>query len=111
MLDFLIYRICFALDAIEDISNHLLVDYDDGKIPQCILFEDIANGKFKMAGQLIASSIYMSGPAPSFFTSWIYRYFIGGLKHCLEHIPSTIAHRGNLPHAYNFVSFLFLLLC
>ena len=91
-------------DALEDICNHLLIDHAEGKIPYSELYEDIGAGKFLMAGQLMASSICMNDPAPSFFTPWVYRYFIGGLQHSLQDLPATLPGKEMLSKSYNCVS-------
>ena len=92
------------LDALEDVCTQLLIDHDGGKAPCPNLFDDLAAGKFKMAGQLMASSICLNGPAPNFFTSWMYKYFVGGLNYALQDIPSTLMEKSNLSKAYNYVS-------
>ena len=44
---------------------------------------DMAEGKFRILGQLLVSSICMSGPAPNFFEPWIYKYMVFGLHDIL----------------------------
>ena len=58
--------------------------------PQWKLYEDIAEGKFKLAGELIAMSICLNGPAPNFFATWIYQFILGGMECVLEHLPDRM---------------------
>ena len=51
----------------------------EGFIPRSNLYGDITGGKFLRAGELMASSICMGGPAPGFFQPWVYDYFTKGL--------------------------------
>ena len=38
----------------------------------------VSQGLFTLVGQLMATSICQGGPAPSFFSSWVYNHIIHG---------------------------------
>ena len=46
----------------DEIKTTLLTDSLNGYEPMVNCFRDVADGTFKMAGQLIAASICMNGP-------------------------------------------------
>ncbi|XP_057309218.1 uncharacterized protein LOC130647391 isoform X3 [Hydractinia symbiolongicarpus] len=70
----------FFSDAMEEGRQQLFVESDDGYIPRINCYGDIANETFKLYGELMASSIAMTGPAPNYFAKWVYKYFIHGTK-------------------------------
>ena len=83
--------------------NQLLIDSSEGKVPHGKLFSDLASGKFKLAGQLMASSITMNGPAPAYFSPWVYGFFVGGLDSALEESPASLCGTKSLSKCYNLV--------
>ncbi len=40
----------------------------------------LTEGHFKIAGQLMASSVLQGGPAPNFLSDWVYQFISGGLS-------------------------------
>ena len=81
---------CFleVLDMVEsrlfmnDADNSELDVATAGKVPyeSTIAF---ANGHFRIAGELMASSIVQGGPAPDFLAPWVYNYICSGLDSIL----------------------------
>ena len=64
----------------------------EGFIPRSNLYGDITGGKFLQAGELMASSICMGGPAPNFFQTWVDDYLtkgLDGLVRCKDLILSS----------------------
>lgn len=47
------------------------------------LYKDVTEGKFKIAGQLTASSVVINSTAPNFMASWVYCYIPYGLDSAL----------------------------
>lgn len=45
----------------------------------------MANEEFKVAGELIASSIALEGPAPCLFSSSVYSYIVRGIGSVQAH--------------------------
>ena len=68
----------FYSDAMEEMRIKLFTNNDDGAEPQQNLYSVVSEQTFKYAGELIASSIVMNGPAPNIFAPWVYHYFVGG---------------------------------
>lgn len=40
----------------------------------------LTEGHFKVAGELMASSVLQGGPAPNFLAGWVYQFISGGLN-------------------------------
>ena len=97
----------FFIDALNDIYVHLLIDCEGGKAPQSKLYDDLAGGKFKYAGQLLASSITLNGPAPNIFTPWVYNYIVGGLEKALGDIPSKLGEGLALANEFEKVIYIY----
>ena len=94
----------FISEALSDMRMQLFKDGCNGIEPQINLYEDIANNKFKLAGELMASSIAMCGPAPNFFAPWVYHFFVGGMDAVLSSIPKQISGSSSFGKMYNKVT-------
>ena len=57
----------YFVEAIDEMRHMLFVEMDDGYEPCGNLYADISKETFKFAGILLASLIWMGGPAPNFF--------------------------------------------
>jgi hypothetical protein len=49
-----------------------------GKVPDDSTVA-MTNGHFKVAGEIMATSIVQGGPAPDFITDWVYKYLSSGI--------------------------------
>ena len=86
-----------------EIKTTLLTGSLNGYEPMVNCFRDVADGTFKMAGQLIAASICMNGPGPNFFCSWVYDYILHGLQGVMDVEMDNVASTSSLVKFYNKV--------
>ena len=63
-----------------DIVDHLMEEHGDGYEPRAGSFTDMADGKFKLVGELFTYSICMNNPSPNLLCPWIYLYITGGIE-------------------------------
>ena len=40
----------------------------------------MTDGQFRIAGEMMATSIVQEGPAPDFLSDWVYNYFSSGIE-------------------------------
>lgn len=83
-----------------EVKNQLFKATNEGYVPDCDLYDDLAKGLFRRAGNLFAYSLCQNGPAPNFFSSWIFTFIYGGLEAILDDLPERINNE-----AYNKVNF------
>lgn len=76
-------------------KNQLFLDTSNGFEPSSNLYGDLASGNFKLAGQLMASSICLNGPAPNFLAKWVFNYICGGITFMLN---GDVSISDNSPH-------------
>ena len=98
---------CFFLlsESLKYVKENLLCEDmgNDGRMPNCELYQDCSKGTFYLVGVLMAYSICLNGPAPNFFSSWLYEYIVGGQEAVLQKLPLKLQDSTNLSHAYNKV--------
>ena len=86
----------------------LFVCMDDGMFePARSMYSDIADGSWRKAGVLLASSIVMSGPAANFLAPWLYNFIVGGTEGVLKSLPSKLLGHTTLIDMYNKVCLIF----
>ena len=83
--------------------SKLFKDASDGAEPQVNLFEDACEQTFKYAGELVASSIVMNGPAPNIFAPWVYQFICGGTSRILQNLPDAVSEDSVMSEVYNKV--------
>ena len=50
-----------------------------GRVP-CDSTLAMTDGQFRIAGEMMATSIVQGGPAPDFLSDWVYNYFSSGIE-------------------------------
>ena len=73
----------------------LMEKHGDGYEPRADFFTDMADGKFKLVGELFAYSICMIGPSPYFLCPWIYLYITCGIEAIFKNniqLPTQSSH-------------------
>ena len=50
-----------------------------GRVP-CDSSLAMTDGQFRIAGEMMATSIVQGGPAPDFLSDWVYNYFSSGIE-------------------------------
>ena len=83
----------------------LFVEIDYVYEPCGNLYADISKETFKFAGILLASLICMGGPAPNFFSPWIFEFMLHGGASVLESLTKVMVGDSVTRKFYNQVSF------
>lgn len=68
------YSIYCFLEALNQMEICL---FNDGAPVQSTI--SLTEGHFKIAGELMVSSVLQGGPAPHFLAGWVYQFISGGL--------------------------------
>ena len=83
-----------------------MTENEDGCIPNVALYDGLANGLFRLAGRLLSYSLYQKGPAPNFFSPWIFDFIIGGVEKVLSNLPQKVPKDAVPLEAYNQVYYI-----
>ena len=95
----------YFLEAIDEMRHMFFVEMDDGYEPCWNLYGDISKETFQFARILLASSICMGGPAPIFFSPWIFEFMLYGGASVLQSLPKVTVGDSVIRKLYNQVSF------
>ena len=71
----LILYFCLATEALEQIGRRL---FRDGS--PVVNMAALGNEEFKVAGEIMATSVVQGGPAPGFLSSSSFRYVVHGVS-------------------------------